>query len=440
MPISLLIPFHASENKTKYTNLDITRSKTLIPLQFQPQQRRYSTGRREEKEENTTSFPPLSSCIIHTYSTMKILHKDFALNQAGTVKLTAEEPDDVWVLYNLILPGDVVSADTTRKVHLDSSSKKNTASRIKLTLNLKVTSRDFHKDSSTLRLHGRNLHSNQHVAAGSFHTLSLEPHKQFLLRKNLWENDALQTLKDTAQKEHSKSNSTSIPDLAVVLFHPHHAEIHLIAEGATAHCTKVESSPNSRKNGKVSSSVFFRRVLAALVRVVDFKVLRSVVVTSEEFRKFAVSEARKLKIRWIEDNKTRVVVVEDGDCLEKVLSDPTVTELVKDSRIGAFRDLWEMVCNDSGRACYGSEEVERAKEMRAIETLLITDDLFRNEEVGTRQRYAGLVKSVKDGGGKALVFSPMHVSAHQLAQLTGVAAILRFPLPDLELQDGNCVK
>ncbi|KAK7396619.1 hypothetical protein VNO78_17751 [Psophocarpus tetragonolobus] len=96
--------------------------------------------------------------------------------------------------------------------------------------------------------------------------------------------------------------------------------------------------------------------------------------------------------------------------------------------------LWEMVCNDSDGACYGPEEVERASEMRAIETLLITDDLYRNEEVETRQRYTSLVKSVKEGGGKALVYSTMHVSAPQLALLTGVAAILRFPLPHLQLQ------
>ncbi|CAJ1890196.1 unnamed protein product [Sphenostylis stenocarpa] len=368
---------------------------------------------------------------------MKILEKDFALNQTGTAKLMAEEPDDVWVLYNLILPGDVVSADTTRKVYLDSSTKKNNASRVKLTLHLKVTSRDFHKDSSTLRLHGRNLQPNQHVASGSFHTLSLEPQKSFILRKNLWQNEALQTLNDTTQKENSKSNSSSISDLAVVLFHPHHAEIHVVKEGASTRCTKVESSPNSRKNGNVSSSVFFRRVFAALVKHVDFKVVKSMVVTSEEFRRFAVSEARKLRIRWIEENQTRMVVVEGGDSLEKVLGDRAVTELVNDSRVGAFRDLWEMVCNDSGRACYGPKEVERAIEMRAIETLLITDDLYRNEEVGTRQRYSGLLKSVKDGGGRALVYSPMHVSAPQLEQLTGVAAILRFPLPDLELQDGK---
>jgi len=33
---------------------------------------------------------------------------------------------------------------------------------------------------------------------------------------------------------------------------------------------------------------------------------------------------------------------------------------------------------------------------------------------------------------QALIFSSMHVSGEQLKQLSGIAALLRFPLPDLE--------
>ena len=43
-----------------------------------------------------------------------------------------------------------------------------------------------------------------------------------------------------------------------------------------------------------------------------------------------------------------------------------------------------------------------------------------------------LVDSVKEAGGKAHIFSAMHVSGEQLGKLTGICAILRFPLPDLE--------
>ena len=39
-------------------------------------------------------------------------------------------------------------------------------------------------------------------------------------------------------------------------------------------------------------------------------------------------------------------------------------------------------------------------------------------------------------GGTVYVFSTMHVSGQQLQQVSGVAAILRYPLPDLdELED-----
>lgn len=46
-----------------------------------------------------------------------------------------------------------------------------------------------------------------------------------------------------------------------------------------------------------------------------------------------------------------------------------------------------------------------------------------------------LVEEVQKGGGTCVIFSGAHVAGEQLTQLTGVAAILRFPLPDLEDQE-----
>ncbi|KAG4923728.1 hypothetical protein JHK87_049268 [Glycine soja] len=140
--------------------------------------------------------------------------------------------------------------------YLDSSTKKNTASHVKLTLNIKVTCCDFHKDSSTLCLHDHNLQPNQHVTVSSFHTLTLEPHKPFHLRKKLWQNDVVKTLNESIENSNLNTNS---PNLIVVLFHPHHVEIHLIAHGVATRCTKIELSSNSR------NSMFFRLVFAMFV-------------------------------------------------------------------------------------------------------------------------------------------------------------------------------
>ena len=74
--------------------------------------------------------------------------------------------------------------------------------------------------------------------------------------------------------------------------------------------------------------------------------------------------------------------------------------------------------------------------------LKITKVAWQNRDV-TRQarvscpfplplQYAALVDGVREAGGEALVFSSMHISGEQLSQLSGIAAILRFPLPELE--------
>ncbi|KAL0918675.1 hypothetical protein M5K25_010698 [Dendrobium thyrsiflorum] len=55
-----------------------------------------------------------------------------------------------------------------------------------------------------------------------------------------------------------------------------------------------------------------------------------------------------------------------------------------------------------------------------------------NADVSARKKYVNLVDSVKNSGGSVHIFSSMHVSGEQLAQLSGIAAILRFPLPDLD--------
>uniref|UniRef100_A0A668ARN1 Protein pelota homolog n=1 Tax=Myripristis murdjan TaxID=586833 RepID=A0A668ARN1_9TELE len=55
----------------------------------------------------------------------------------------------------------------------------------------------------------------------------------------------------------------------------------------------------------------------------------------------------------------------------------------------------------------------------------------KHQDVPTRSRYVRLVDNVRDNGGNVRIFSSLHVSGEQLTQLSGVAAILRFPIADL---------
>jgi hypothetical protein len=65
----------------------------------------------------------------------------------------------------------------------------------------------------------------------------------------------------------------------------------------------------------------------------------------------------------------------------------------------------------------------------------VTDDLFRAADLKTRKAYVSLVDDCRDKAADVHLFSTLHVSGEQLKQFSGVAAILRFPLPDLEALD-----
>nr|XP_029121786.1 protein PELOTA 1 isoform X1 [Elaeis guineensis] len=400
---------------------------------------------------------------------MKLVRRDLVPNGPGSVKVIPEEDDDMWHAYNLICVGDSVLAVTIRKVLREKASGGRDAERVKLKLEIKVESVDYDKEGPVLRIRGKNILENEHVKIGQFHTLEIEPHRPFVLRKDIWDSMALDVLQQACDPSASA-------DLAVILMQEGLAHLFLIGKSITTTRSRIETSI-PRKHGPAIAGYesalkkFFENVLQALLKHIDFKVVRCVVIaspgfTKDQFRDYLLLEAERRQLRSIIENKSRLILAHSTSgykhSLKEVLDAPSVMTLIKDTKaaqeVRALKDFFNMLSTDAARACYGPKHVEVAHERMAIQTLLITDSLFKNSDVSTRQKYIKLVESVKDSGGTVHIFSSMHVSGErcfagyidcykkhnffkfnfqicdqtELAQLTGIAAILRFPLPDLE--------
>lgn len=56
----------------------------------------------------------------------------------------------------------------------------------------------------------------------------------------------------------------------------------------------------------------------------------------------------------------------------------------------------ELMAVDPGRAVYGYRHVKMASEQMAIDTLMVTDSLFRSKSVMERRRYVDLVESIRE--------------------------------------------
>lgn len=373
---------------------------------------------------------------------MKINRRDLVPDGPGSVKMTPVDADDLWFVYNLIAQGDSVMAGTVRKVLRETSTGRD-AERVKLKLEIKVEAIEYDKVGSVLRIRGKNVLENEYVKIGAFHTLEIELRRPFVLRKELWDSMALHVLNQA-------SDPAASADLAVVLMQEGLAHILLVGRSLTTTRAKIETSI-PRKHGpaiagyQTALNKFFEHLLQAFLKHVDFNVVRCAVIaspgfTKDQFHRHLLLEAERRQLRPIIENKSRIVLVHTSSgykhSLKEVLDAPNVMNMIKDTKaaqeVRVLKDFFDMLSNDPDRACYGPKHVEVAHERMAVQTLLITDELFRNADIPMRKKYVNLVNSVKGSGGTVHIFSSMHASGEQLAQLTGVAAILRFPLPELE--------
>lgn len=212
---------------------------------------------------------------------------------------------------------------------------------------------------------------------------------------------------------------------------------------------------------------FLNQVYQAICQHVNFEVVKALVIASPGFfkdslLKFIVDEALKNQYRPIIENRysqlirSKILLVHSSSghkhALTEILQDPGVQSKLADTKyakeVQALDSFYKILGSDPSRAFYGYEYVIRASELGAIETLMVTDGLFRllnlirSSDVAERKRYIALVEQVKSMGGNVHVFSSLHTSGEQLTQLTGIASILHFGMPDLEqeVQDAEDAK
>lgn len=128
--------------------------------------------------------------------------------------------------------------------------------------------------------------------------------------------------------------------------------------------------------------------------------------------------------------------------LSEVLQSPTVKTLLADTKYARetklMDDFMDELRKETNKATYGAREVEAAVDQGAVGrgggVLIISNRLFRSQDVRERKRWVALVDRVRQvEGGEVRVLSSDHESGKRLDALGGVAALLTFPIADEDL-------
>ena len=100
---------------------------------------------------------------------MRVLHRDL---RAGEIKLRFENPDDLWHLHNLVLPGDLVRASTYRREESKADKiRPERMEKVRVTLTIRIDKVEFQAFSDRLRLTG--VITEGEMDHGQHHTLNV---------------------------------------------------------------------------------------------------------------------------------------------------------------------------------------------------------------------------------------------------------------------------
>lgn len=374
---------------------------------------------------------------------MKLISKTADKDGRGSIALVPENTEDMWHAYNIIAEGDFVSCSTFRKVQMESSTGSSSSYKVRTTLTICVESIDFDTQACVLRLKGRNVVENKYVKTGQYHTLDVEQNRKFTVTKEEWDSVALERV-DTA------CDPTQNADVAAVIMHEGIAHICLITSNMTIVRAKIDQVIPRKRKGNVTQhekglSKFYESILQGILRHINFDIVKCVILASpgfvkDQFMDYMIQQAIKSDNKIILENKSKFLLIHASSgfkhSLKEVLADPAVVSRISDtkaaSEVKALETFLTTLHTDPAKAFYGKKHVQKACEAQAIETLIISDKLFKCQDVALRKEYVALVENVREYGGDVKIFSSLHVSGEQLEQLTGIAAILRFPMPELE--------
>ncbi len=343
---------------------------------------------------------------------MRVLHRD---PKTGEIKMRVENPDDLWHLHNLVLPGDLVRASTYRREEAKADKlRPERMEKVRVTLTIRIEKVEFQGFSDRLRLAGVIVEGPQDL--GQHHTLNLGVEDVLSVIK-MWKPHELRRIDEAvAAAQKPIVSFLALDDEEALL-----AQLRQygVREGATIHAPghgKMFPSGDAK-------SAYFEDILSKLktADLGEALVLIGPGFTREEFHAYLRAHEPALASRiHVHGTSHRGMTG-----IQEALKSGVGAKVFEDSRVAQETRLVERVLEAIARnapCAYGRAEVAEAVDAGAVETLLVSESSVRDPEIEDLMRRAEAAR------GTVVLVSRHHEAGEKLESLGGIAALLRFPI------------
>ncbi len=351
--------------------------------------------------------------------------KDREQVEGGRERITVvpESLDDLWHLQYVLEPGDRVAGDTTRRIQRDDDKMRDTGGeREHMWVAIAVDTIEFHKFANRLRVGGEIVACSREDQLGFHHTLNVEERDEISIEKR-FKPDQEERLEEAAE-------ATENPDVAIATVEEGQAHVHTVAQYGTEERATI-TGPTGKGEFARERSELFAELASVLKRLdVDAIILAGPGFTKQDALKYLEKNEPEVAAQV-----TMVDTAAVGDRgVHEVLKRGAVADVQQETRIEneaeAIDELTRRIA-EGAKAAYGPEEVKKAAEYGAIERLLVLDDRLRQERGPDGEwdvDVDDIVRTTEQKGGEVTVFSSEFPPGQQLANLGGIAALLRYRL------------
>ena len=356
---------------------------------------------------------------------MKIIGKNL---RQGFVKVVPSSDDDLWHLYNVVYKGDEVYAYSSRAVKTDQEySRPKSAERVSAFMGVAVESVAWDKFLGKLRVHGTIIHALDIMPTGAHHTLNIALNQPVTIVKKEWPKHLLDRL--------FRANRTEKPMIIIAIDDEGFAIAETKQYGVEIKVEERMKLPGKLEANKrlAATKDYFKRAVSSLRQLWSPKhspiVIVGVGFVKGDFAKFLAEEAGDMAKALVD-----VKSVNNGGVsgIYEALRSGVLLKAAKLLRIFDETEVMEEVMKRLGKGeatvTYGLEAVENAVQMGAVEKLVLADTLLRESGEEQRLHLEKLMREVEQRRGSMTVVSTEHEAGAKLLALTGIAALLRFPI------------
>ncbi len=344
------------------------------------------------------------------------------------LKVILENQDDLWHLYNIVRRGDLVKAETTREMKVSRGEDVMKGSRVKMVLGVHVEQVEFQKFTGKLRIRGRirDAPDRYESLVGAYHTITVGEDSQVV-----FENKEVDR---RVQDRLNRASKVKRPEILLIGLSDGEAAIAVYRDIGLQVLLQISRNIPGKREGDDSRFVakqnLYKELYNALAEILQReRHLGNIVIAGPGFWKNEFLN----HLREKDPAAASRVVLENCsygglDGIKEALRREVVEKITHESSAQQERLLLEEVYrrlgSSEGLVTYGFEEVKRAAEYGAADTLIVANSLLADEE--KRNTVEGIMQEVESKGGKVKIVGDDDEALERVNSLGGLAVTLRY--------------